>query len=145
MIVVAGLWLFTLYGAIARYLMANVTATAWVEITVRLLLAFICFWVASIVLREGQHFKVDLLERRSGRKLGLSLRALSGLVVMVLLVVIAKESLTIFPVQMHQFTPGTIPLPTGLWPLLLFIMAVLMLAYLIVRTIKNLREAFTKR
>jgi TRAP-type C4-dicarboxylate transport system permease small subunit len=137
------MFVVVLYGTVARYLPLGVTATAWGDVTVRLFLAWLTFFIAALLVRERGHLILDLVVLRLGRRLRLTVTILADFIVMGLLVVMAKEALFLALAHMH-YIESTLGVSRALWPLSVFAGAVLMLCYLISMSIKNFREVFRK-
>ena len=142
-LLVFGMFVVVLYGTVARYLPLGVTTTAWVDVTVRLFLAWLTFFVAASLVRERSHLTLDVVVLRLSHRLRLAVTILADLVVMGLLVVIAKDALFLALAHMH-YIEDTLGISRAAWPLSVFAGAVLMLCYLIGWLIKNFREVFQK-
>jgi TRAP-type C4-dicarboxylate transport system permease small subunit len=129
------------YNVLVRYIIGGTLPSAWAEVMVRLILACITFLGATLVEREQGHFAVGVIVDRLNSHVRLWIKVLVDLIVVGFLAVIVRQALTIVPDQLQQPTDSWSVLPFGLWPLLVLIMAVLMLAYIIARIIRNIQGA----
>jgi TRAP-type C4-dicarboxylate transport system permease small subunit len=143
-LLVFGMFVIVLYTTIVRYLPLGVTRTTWGDVSVRLLLAWLTFFIGGLLARDRSHLTLDVVVRLLGRRLRLAVTILADFILLAFFVVIAKEALFLALAHM-QYIETTLRVPRGLWPLSLFAGAVLTLCCLISWSIKNIREIFQKK
>jgi TRAP-type C4-dicarboxylate transport system permease small subunit len=139
-----GLALVVIYNAMVRFLPISPNQMAWTEEIGRLLLLWIAFVGAGLITRDEKHFVIDIFTKKMGNRLRSFCRAAGDILMISFLVLLIWETVPVVLDQMGQMTSGAVELPLGIFSLSLLVGSLIMLFYVVTKSILDFRSLGTE-
>ena len=139
------LTLIVIYNALIRFLPFFSDQMAWTEEIGRLLLLWIAFVGAGVITKDGKHFVIDIFLRKMGNRLRMCCSLAGDGAIIAFLIILILETIPVMVEQMGQPTSGAVEIPLGIYSLSLLVGSLIMLFYVLRKTISDFQNLILKR